>query len=129
MDHMHTQPLRVLLVDDHKILREGLAGLLKDEPDMLVVGEAESTAQAIGLANSVPVDVAIMDVNLPDRNGMDATRYLKKHFPDMKIVGLSMHFEEDVGAAMLDAGADAYLTKGCPAADLIRTIRTTCRKK
>lgn len=112
-----------MLVDDHRILRQGLAGLLKEEPGIEVLAEAENGAEALNLARELKPDVIIMDVNLPGMNGIEATRILVHEMPQVKIIGLSMHYEEDIAWAMREAGARAYLTKGCPVADLISAIR------
>jgi PAS domain S-box-containing protein len=115
--------IRVLLVDDHKILRDGLARLLEGEPDIEIVGEAEDGLQAVELAGSLLPDVVVMDVNLPRMNGIEATRKLRRKNPETKVVGLSMHSEEDIKKRMREAGAEAYVLKGAPATDLIQAIR------
>ncbi|NLF30279.1 MAG: response regulator [Planctomycetes bacterium] len=113
----------VLIVDDHRIMREGLAGLLQFEPDIEVVGEAADGAQAVELAARLRPDVIIMDVNLGEMNGIEATRQIVAGRPEVKVIGLSMRTEPDVIAAMKEAGAAAYLTKGGPSGDLIAAIR------
>lgn len=118
--------IRVLLVDDHKILRDGIAGLLQFEPDMDVVGEAADGRQAVALAETQRPDVVIMDVNMPELNGVEATRILREKLPEVKVIGLSMHMERDTAALMRKAGAVAYLTKGGPFEDLLAAIRA-CR--
>jgi PAS domain S-box-containing protein len=115
--------IRVLLVDDHKILREGLARLLKGEPDIEIVGEAEDGVEAVRLAASLLPDVVVMDINLPRMNGIEATRSLRRKTPSVKVVALSMHGEEDIKTRMKEAGAEAYVLKGAPAAELVDAIR------
>jgi CheY-like chemotaxis protein len=115
---------RVLIVDDHPIMREGLAGLLQIEPDIEVVGEAADGAQAIALATELTPDVVIMDVNLgAGIDGIEATRRLLAAAPGTTVVGLSMHVDQDVADAMRGAGAVAYVTKGGPPEDLVGAIR------
>jgi len=115
---------RVLIVDDHKILREGLAGLLQFEPDIKVVGEADNGARAIELAAELKPDVVIMDVNLGgEMNGAAAARAILRAHPGVKVIALSMHIDADVVASMREAGAVVYLTKGGPSQELIAAIR------
>jgi PAS domain S-box-containing protein len=117
---------RTLIVDDHKIMREGLVGLLQFVSDIEVVGEAENGPQAIELAETLTPDVVIMDVNLGDMDGVEATRRILAGNPSIRVIGLSMHIDKDVAAAMRDAGAIAYLTKGGPSSNLIDAIRSSC---
>ncbi|MCF7990967.1 MAG: ABC transporter substrate-binding protein [Thiohalocapsa sp.] len=118
---------RVLIVDDHRIVREGLAGLLQVEPDIDVVGGAENGTQAVALAEELTPDVVVMDINLgPGIDGIEATRRVLSANPGTKVIGLSMHIDEDIAAAMVDAGAAIYLSKGGPPEDLIDAIRK-CR--
>jgi PAS domain S-box-containing protein len=116
--------IRVLLVDDHRILREGLARLLKGEPDIEIVGEAEDGLEAVELADALIPDVVVMDINLPKMNGIEATRRLRRKNPSVKVVALSMHSEEDIKTRMREAGAEAYILKGAPAIELVEAIRT-----
>lgn len=118
--------IRVLIVDDHKIMRQGLAGLLAIEPDIEVVGEAEDGPQALELAERLRPDVIIMDVNLGKVSGPQVTRSIVARNNRVKVIGLSMHVEQDVAASMYEAGAIAYLTKGGALEDLITAIRNCC---
>jgi len=113
----------VLIVDDHKIMREGLSGLLAFEQGIEVVGEAGDGPAAVELAAKLAPDVVVMDVNLPDMGGVEATRRIVAARPKTKVIGLSMHVDREVAMAMREAGAAAYLTKGGPARDLIDAIR------
>jgi|GEM_PF-797743 len=115
---------RVLIVDDHRIMREGIAGLLQFASDIEVIGEAADGPRAIELAAELAPDVVIMDVNLGEMDGVEATRRIFAENPAIKMIGLSMHIDKDVAAAMRDAGAIAYLTKGGPSSDLIDVIRS-----
>jgi len=114
---------RVLIVDDHKIMREGLVGLLQFEPDIEIVGQAADGPQAIELAEKLEPDIIIMDVNLGEMSGVEATKRILTSNPNIKVIGLSMHTSNDVATAMRDAGAVAYLTKGGPSEDLIAALR------
>ena len=121
-----TMTRRVLVVDDHKIMREGLVGLMQFESDIEVVGQAADGPQAIELAGRLQPDVIIMDVNLGEMSGVEATKRILADMPHIKVIGLSMHTDGDLANAMRDAGAIAYLTKGGPAEDLISAIRAAC---
>ncbi|MBN1918081.1 MAG: PAS domain S-box protein [Verrucomicrobia bacterium] len=120
--------IRVLIVDDHKIMREGLTGLLQLESDVDVVGEAADGPQAVELARKLQPNVIIMDVNLGTgkMSGVEATRLILSRHPHIRILGLSMQTDSDIAAAMREAGATAYFTKGGPAEDLVDAIRA-CR--
>ena len=114
----------VLIVDDHKIMREGLAGIIQFEPDIEVVGQAADGPVAVELAAKLQPDVIIMDINLgAGMNGVEATKRILAASPNIKVIGLSMHTDNDVATALRDAGAVAYLTKGGPSEDLIAAIR------
>ena len=116
--------IRVLLVDDHAVLRQGLASLLQEESDMDVVGEAADGTQAFDLALEKKPDVILMDVDLGEMDGIDATRAITACLPAVRIIGLSIHAEEHVAAAMREAGAVDYLTKDGPSDDLVASIRS-----
>ena len=115
--------IRVLIADDQRILRAGLARLLQDQPDIEVVGEAVDGQAAVDLTRDIQPDVVIMDITMPKMNGIEATRRIAAESPKVRVIGLSFHEEEDVAAAMKKAGAAAYLTKGGPTDDLIAAIR------
>jgi PAS domain S-box-containing protein len=118
--------IRVLLVDDHEVLRQGLASLLSDEPGILVAGEAADGEQAISEARALNPDVILMDYSMPRMDGVEATRRIKAEMPHVKVVGLSIYEQSERAAAMIDAGASAYHTKGSNTSDLIATIRSVC---
>jgi len=118
---------KVLIVDDHKIMREGLAGLFQFESDIEVVGEGTDGPQAVELAEKLKPHVVVMDVNLGEMNGIEATRRILAKDPEIKVIGLSMHADRDVAAAMRSAGAAAYLPKSGLSEDLIATIRACHR--
>jgi PAS domain S-box-containing protein len=116
-------PLRVLIADDHKILRQGLASIINPQPDLELVGEAKDGREAIELARRLKPDVVIMDIEMPGTNGIDATRAIAAEIPDIRIVGLSMHTREDMEQTMRAAGASEYLPKDGPPEKLLAAIR------
>ncbi len=115
--------VRVLLVDDHSLMREGLAKLLRDQPGIEVVAQAADGQQAVDAARTVRPDAILMDVSMPGMSGTEATRRIKAEMPEVRIIGLSMHDLDGTRETMLEAGADAYLTKDGPPAHLLATIR------
>jgi PAS domain S-box-containing protein len=116
-------PVRILVADDHSIVREGLVTLLSQHPDFEVVGEAADGEQAIAAAAALTPDVVLMDVTMPRVNGFEATRRIKQDCPETQIIALSMHEEQAVVTAMMDAGASAYLRKDGPSDLLFKTIQ------
>lgn len=118
--------IRVLLVDDHKIMRQGLVSLLAEQADLEVIGEAADGREAIEQTHALQPDVVIMDINMPRLNGIEATRQIKRHFPLTVVIGLSLHEEAQMAATMRRAGADAYVSKEHQLGDLCRTIRAAC---
>lgn len=119
--------IRVLLADDHRILREGIAGLLRGQPFIDVVGQAEDGQMAVDMARTLRPDVVVMDITMPLLGGVEATRAIKRELPGVQVIGLSMHEKEDMSEAMREAGAFAYLPKGGPAEALVSAIRS-CAK-
>ncbi|MCL5278631.1 MAG: response regulator, partial [Planctomycetes bacterium] len=116
-------PVRVLLADDHEIVREGLRSLLSDEPDVEVVGEAVNGREAVDQAYRLQPDVIIMDVAMPLINGDDATRQIKMHLPQTRVIALSMYEEPDMVEKMHRAGAEGYILKTAPSEELLAAIR------
>ncbi len=115
--------LRVLLADDHEIVREGLAILLNDQPDIEIVGQAANGREAVDLAYQLHPDVVVMDVAMPLMGGDEATRQIKLHMPNVRVIGLSMYEEDNMAEKMRRAGAEAYLLKTGPAEELLAVIR------
>ncbi len=118
-----SRALRVLLADDHRIMREGLASLLAEEGDLDIVGQVDNGEQAVEQARELQPDVIVMDISMPVMDGIEATRIIKQEFPNMRIVGLSMHERADLAQDMLEAGAEAQLSKAGPSAELLMAIR------
>jgi len=116
-------PTRLLLVDDHAVVRSGLRMLLSAESDVEIVGEASTAAQAIEEAGVVKPDVILMDIGLPDLSGIDATREIKKRFPAISIVALTIHEDEEYFFKMLEAGASGYVPKRAAPEELVIAIR------
>jgi DNA-binding NarL/FixJ family response regulator len=122
-------PYRILLADDHKIIRDGLRSLLGKEEDMVVIAEAENGRKALQLTRKLSPDVIIMDVSMPDLNGIDAARQIIGEQPGLKIVALSMHSEKQFVEGMLKAGVSGYLLKDTAFEELIKAIRVVCAGK
>ena len=115
--------MRILLVDDHKIMRDGLRVLLEKQPDLEVAGEAENGRRAVHMARELPADLVIMDIGMPDLNGIDATREIVASVPGVKVIALSMHADKVFVGEMFRAGASAYLLKHCAFEELAQAIR------
>jgi DNA-binding NarL/FixJ family response regulator len=116
--------VRILLADDHKIVRDGLRSLLEKQQGMEVVGEAENGRRALELAQQKKPDVVIMDVSMPDLNGIEATRQMLADQPRVRVIALSMHSDRRLVAGMLQAGASGFLLKDCAFDELARAINT-----
>lgn len=116
--------ITLLLVDDHEVVRTGLRMLLEGQHDMKIVGEADSGSKALKMAAELHPDVVIMDITLPDISGIEATRRLKQQFPDLNVVALTIHEDEQYFFEMLQAGAAGYIPKRAAPEDLILAIRS-----
>jgi len=114
---------RLLLVDDPAVVRSGLKMLFENEQDMEIVGEADTASGALTEARMVKPDVILMDIGLPDMSGIDATREIKKHLPDVAIVALTIHEDEEYFFKMLEAGASGYVPKRAAPEELLTAIR------
>lgn len=121
--------IRILLADDHKITRQGLRSLLDKQSDMEVVAEAEEGRTTVRLVRELLPDVVIMDVSMPDLNGMEAARQITREFGNVKVVALSMHSDPLFVTEMLKSGALGYLLKDCAFEELVRAIRTVVAGK
>ncbi len=116
--------IKILLADDHKITRQGLRSLLEKQADIKVVAEAEDGREAVSLARELHPDVVIMDVSMPDMNGMAATRQILGESQKIKVIALSMHSDTLFISEMLKSGASGYLLKDCAFEELREAIRT-----
>ena len=121
--------IRVLVVDDHKIMREGLRSLLEKQPDIEVVAEAESAREALKLVQELTPDIVIIDVVMPSLNGIEATRRILAKVPTVKVIALSMYADKRFVMEMLRAGASGYLLKDCAFEELDEAIRTVTQDR
>ena len=119
--------IRILLADDHAVVRQGLRALLEAEGDIAVVGEAENGRQAVAQAKKTLPDVVIMDVAMPGMNGLEATRQIVRNIPSSKVLVLTSYGDDDYVTQLLEAGASGYLVKQTAAADLLKAIREVHR--
>jgi two-component system response regulator NreC len=119
--------IRVLLAEDHTIVRKGIRSLLDDEPDIEVVGEAADGREAVEKVEKLRPDVVLMDITMPQLNGLEATRHIKKQFPEIKVLGLTMYTNEEYIFQLLQAGASGYLVKQSAPAELISAIQAVYR--
>ena len=121
--------VRILLADDHTVMRAGLRALLERQPNLEVVGEAENGRQTVELASSHVPDVVVMDIAMPNLNGVEATRRMVSKQPTISVVILSMYSDESYVMRALEAGARAYLLKDSAVSDLIRAIEAVSQGK
>lgn len=115
--------IRVLIVDDHHILRQGLKQILAETKDMAVVGEAENGLRTIKLVQEIEVDVLLLDISMPDKNGIEVLKQLRKEHPKLAVLILSMYREDQYAVQALKAGASGYLTKHSAPELLVTAIR------
>jgi DNA-binding NarL/FixJ family response regulator len=116
--------VQIILVDDHRIMRSGLRGLIENCACMEVIGEAQNGREAVRLVQELSPDVVIMDIEMPDLNGIEATRQIIAASPDIKVIVLSMHSDRQIIAEMLRVGAKGYLLKDSEPDEIIQAIRT-----
>lgn len=121
--------IRILIADDHEMMREGLKSLFEKEAGMDVVGEASDGAQTVELALKSGVHVVIMDVSMPDLNGIDATRKILEENPNVKIVALSGHANKEYVREMLSCGASAYVLKKRAYEELVKAVKEVVNGK
>jgi DNA-binding NarL/FixJ family response regulator len=124
-----TKPIRVLIADDHSIVRQGLKQILSDTADLIVAGEAANGVAVMQMVRDGNWDVVLMDVSMPDRNGIDALKMIKKEYPRLPVLVLSMHPEEHYAVRALKAGAAGYLTKQSAPDLLVSAIRQVASGK
>lgn len=116
--------IRVLLVDDHAVVRTGLRMLLESEPEMEIAGEAGTAQEALALVTQLTPDVVLMDIGLPDLSGIEATQEIKRRAPQVAVVALTIHEDEEYFFKMLQAGASGYVPKRAAPEELLTAIRT-----
>jgi len=121
--------IRILLADDHKLIRDGLRVLIANENDMEIVAEAETGHSAVALAIHHIPDIVIMDINMPDLSGIDATKMILEHDPDVKVITLSIHSTRRYVKEMLTAGVSGYIVKHCAYEELINAVRIVLRNR
>ena len=121
--------VKILLVDDHKIILDGLRVLIEEQPGMEVVAVAENGRTALKLTGEFRPDVIVMDINMPDLNGVDATRQIVEEFPGTKVIAFSMYSDRQFVIGMLRAGVTGYLLKDHAFEELVRAIRTVVENK
>ena len=120
---------RILLVDDHELMREGLRSILEGEANVEIVGEASSGREAVVLSRTLEPDVVVMDVGMKDLNGIDAARQIRSELPDVQVIALSSHSDSRYVSAMLEAGACGYVLKANASADLRDALRAAQKGK
>ena len=118
---------RLLLVDDHAVVRSGLRMLLENEHEIEIIGEAGNAREAIEAATRLKPNLILMDIGLPDLSGIDATREIKKHLPAVSIVALTIHEDEEYFFKMLEAGATGYVPKRAAPEELLTAIRAAAK--
>lgn len=121
------QKKRVLLADDHQIVRNGLRQLIDAESDLEVVAEASTSAETLTMLRQTEVDVLLLDISMPDRDGMDTLRLLRTHRSDLPVLIISAYAEEQYALNMLRAGANGYIRKDADVNDILSAIRTVLR--
>lgn len=120
---MPDSPARILLVDDHELFREGLAGLVNVQPDLTVVGQAGDGLEALMLARDLQPDLIVMDINMPISDGLEATRLIRQTLPDVRIVMLTVHDQDEKLFAAIKAGANGYMLKDTNSANFLQGVR------
>jgi len=121
--------IKIILADDHAVLRHGLSKSFQNEKDMEVIAQAKDGRSTVELVKELKPDVVIMDIGMPDLNGIEATRQIKQEHPKVKVIGLSMHSSKNFIIEMFRAGAVGYLLKDCEFDELVNAIRVVANNK
>jgi CheY-like chemotaxis protein len=124
----HQGKIRILLADDHAVMRDGLTGIFKNHPDLEVVAQAKNGLEAIQMADQTAPDVILMDITMPEMDGIAATEKILKKHPWVRIIGLSMHDDASIEERMRRAGACDYIYKASPSDVLVQTIRMSVKR-
>lgn len=117
------EKIRILLADDHVMLRQGTLALLQREADIEVIGQASDGRQAVDLAHDLRPDIVVMDVRMPELSGVEATRLIREALPEVQVLVLTAHDDEQYIFSLLEAGASGYLLKTAPVSELAKAIR------
>jgi DNA-binding NarL/FixJ family response regulator len=125
--HKGNRLIRLVIADDHELIREGIKKIVRLSADLNIVGEAADLKQALALVARVRPDVAVLDITLPDADGLVGLTALRRHFPALRVVILSMHPEQRYAAAALRAGALAYVSKSVASTELVAAVRSAAR--
>ena len=115
-------PIKVIVVDDHAVIREGLEMLLQSDPDIKVIATCKTGIDAISEIRKLKPDVVVMDISMPEMDGIEATRRIKTDLPNVRVIGLSMHDDEQLIGAMQQAGAEVVLRKTISTAEMVKAI-------
>jgi len=124
-----TKPLRILVADDHELVRRGIRGLLRARRGWTVVGEAMNGREAVEKANRLKPDVAILDISMPDLDGLQATRQIREAVPTTEVIALTMHESDQMVRRVLDAGALGYVLKSDLATQLVKAVKNVSAGK
>ena len=120
-------PIRILIADDHAVVRSGLRALLRADPELEVVGEAQDGTETLLLAETLHPDAVLLDITMPPGNGIETAKRLKENYPELVILFLTMHEDEGLLHEALRAGAAGYVIKRAAEAEIIQAIRTASR--
>lgn len=119
-----TNPIKLMIVDDHTMFREGLRAVLERQPDFVLVGEAGSAAAAVRMADELRPDVILMDLHLGQDNGVAATEAILARHPQIRVIALTIHHDDELIRSMFTAGAQGYILKDARTAELVQAVRT-----
>jgi len=119
--------IRVLIADDHTIVRHGLRQILSSEQDMAVSAEAQNGQEVLDIVRREHVDIVVLDISMPGRNGLETLKELKRHHPGIAVIVLSMHPKDQYAVRVIKAGASGYITKESAPSELVVAIRKACR--
>jgi DNA-binding NarL/FixJ family response regulator len=122
-------PVRLLIADDHALVRQGLRGMLEREPDIEVVGEAHNGREAVDLCRTLDPNLVLMDVRMPEMDGLEATRTIRRERPEISVLMVTMHDNQDYMREAAKAGAAGYVLKDAPRDELIGAVRRAGRHR